>query len=380
MTRRHEPPVQLDAAGPPVPPHLADDDIEAAVRVLTSGRLGGPDHPEVAGFEAALARWSRVRHAVAVNSGTAALHCALRAMGIGPGDEVIVPAHTFIATATSVLMAGATPVVVDVDPDTFCIDPDAVAAAAGIRTKAVIAVHLNGHPAPIDRLPTGLPVISDACQAHGASLNGKPVGALGAVAALSFWQDKLLTAGGEGGAVLTADDELADRVKLLRSHGQQLIGDGPHSHHVLLGFNYRLTAVQAAIAHAQLSRIDALLANRQARALQLSALLTEAPGLAVPTVRPGAGHVYWRYVLRLTAGRDRAELLRALSAEGVSAAPRYPIPLTRQPVLADSARILPCPVAEDLADLLIMLTPPATVEAVEELAKAIHRAASAVHA
>ena len=206
MTQVEDPAVALDDDGAgalPEPPVLHESDIEAAVATLRSGRLGGPDHPDVLAFEAALAEQSGVDDAVAVNSGTAALHCVVDALGIGPGDEVIVPAHTFIATASAVLMTGATPVVVDIEADSYCIDPAAVHDALSPHTKAVVAVHINGHPAAVDRLPTDLPVISDACQAHGATLFGEPVGALGVAAAFSFWQDKLVTAGGEGGAVTT---------------------------------------------------------------------------------------------------------------------------------------------------------------------------------
>jgi perosamine synthetase len=380
MTQTDDVRVEFDAATVPVPPQLADADIEAAVRVLRSGRLTGANHPEVVAFEEELASWSGAGHSVAVNSGTAALHCVLLAMGIGPGDEVIVPAHTFIASATPVLMAGATPVIVDVDAETYCIDPDAAAAAVGPRTKAVIAVHINGHPAPMDLLPKDIPVISDACQAHGATLDGKPVGTLGVAAALSFFEGKLLTAAGEGGAVLTGNEEMADRIKLLREHGLQRIGDGPDSHHVILGYNYRLTGVQAAVARSQLGRLDSLIANRRARAEQLTTLLADLPGIAVPTVKAGAEHVYWRYVMRITNDLERADVLKALAAEGVGAAPRYPIPLTIQPALIGAARMCPCPVTDMVSSRLIMLTPPASAAAVEDLAAAIHRAVRALSA
>jgi perosamine synthetase len=361
---------------PPDPPAVADADIEAAVGVLRSGVIAGPHHPEVLRFEALLAQQSAVRHAVAVNSGTAALHCILSALGIGAGDEVIVPAHTFIATATSVLMAGATPVVVDIDPATYCIDPAAVSAALSPRTRAVIAVHLNGHPAPIDQLPTEIPVIGDACQAHGARLFGSPVGALGAASAFSFWQDKLITAAGEGGAVLTQREDLAAHVRLLRSHGQQAIDGGPDSHHVVLGYNYRLTGVQAAIGHSQLGRLSEAVVNRRHRAGRLALMLADLPGITVPKTRAGAEHVFWKFVLDVDgdAFRDgRVGLQRALAAEKVAAAPRYPIPLTRQPVLVGTARMCPCPVSESLAGRLMTLPLPASDAEVEQLADVTRR-------
>jgi perosamine synthetase len=359
---------------PPEPPALHDSDIEAAVAVLRSGQLGGPNHPAVLAFESALAGHSQVDHAVTVNSGTAALHCIIAAMGIGPGDEVVVPAHTFIATASAVLMAGATPVVVDIEPDTYCIDPAAVHDALSARTRAVVAVHINGHPAAVDKLPTETPVISDACQAHGATLFGEPVGALGVAAAFSFWQDKLITAGGEGGAVLSNDAELVERVHLMRSHGQQLIGAGPDSHHVSLGYNYRLTGVQAAIGRSQLDRLDVLVAGRRERAAVLTSLLADVPHLGTPSTRDGAEHAFWKYVVDVDtdALRDgRAGLMRALRSAGVPAAPRYPIPLTRQPVLADTSRILPCPNAERLAGRLLTLPLPADRSGLQRLADVV---------
>jgi perosamine synthetase len=365
---------------PPDPPTLSDTDVAAAVRALRLPRLGGPDHPEVVRFEELLARQSAVDHAVAVNSGTAALHCILAALRIGPGDEVILPAHTFIATATPVLMTGATPVVVDIDPSTYCIDPVAVDAARSHRTRAVIAVHLNGHPAPIDQLPADVAVIGDACQAHGSTLFGEPIGALGVAAAFSFWQDKIITAGGEGGAVLTRDDDLSTAVHLLRSHGQQLIGAGPDSHHVVLGYNYRLTGVQAAIGHSQLARFTAVVAGRRRRAQRMLDLLADLPGLTLPATRSGAEHAFWKFVVDVDemAFRDgRAGLLRALAAAGVAAAPRYPVPLTRQPVLDGTARLHPCPVTEALAARLLTLPLPPTVADADRLASTVRSTVAA---
>ena len=348
---------------------LTDDDIAAALSVFDSSAIAGPAHPAVEQFEAQLADHAGVGHAVAVNSGTAAIHCILLAMGIGPGDEVIVPAHTFIATATPVLMTGATPVVVDVDDVTYCIDPGAAAAAVTARTRAIVAVHINGHPAPVDLLPPGIPVVSDACQAHGATLFGTQVAALGVAGAYSFWQDKLITAGGEGGAVMTADPELADRVRLLRSHAQQQIPGTPNAHHVMLGYNYRLTGAQAAIGHSQLTRLPELLRSRRLAAARLTAELGDIDGIGLPAERTGARHVYWKYVVSIDPDRFRrplADLVVALRSEGIAAAPRYPVPLSRQPVLADSL-ITPCPVAESLSERLIMLPLPALAQDADDV-------------
>ncbi|WP_214414758.1 DegT/DnrJ/EryC1/StrS family aminotransferase [Sphaerisporangium fuscum] len=360
---------------------LAKADIEAAVRVLRSGQLGGPDHPEVRRFESALAQQSGVPHAVAVGSGTAAIHCALIALGIGPGDEVIVPAHTFIATATPVLMTGATPVVVDIDDSTYCIDPPAVHSAVSSRTRAIIAVHINGHPALVDQLPQDVPLISDACQAHGARLFGQHVGAMGVASAFSFWQDKLITAAGEGGAVLTSDDSIADRIRLIRSHAMEQIPSSPDFHHVTLGYNYRLTGVQAAVGHSQLSRLEDSVRERRARALRLAELLTEVPGIKPPIEREGAQHAFWKFVVEVEAERfegGRAGLMMALAEFGVRTAPRYPVPLTRQPVLGGgNARLMSCPRAESLADRLLTIPLPAEAGTIDGLADLVKKAADA---
>ncbi|SHG21329.1 perosamine synthetase [Streptoalloteichus hindustanus] len=361
-----------------------DADLDAAARVLRTTRLGGPDHPEVRRFEALLAQTTGVAHAVAVNSGTAALHCALRGLGIGPGDEVIVPAHTFIASATPVLMSGATPVVVDVDAATYCLEPTAVDEAITRRTRAVVAVHLNGHPAPVDLLPTDLPVLSDACQAQGATLHGTSVAALGAAGVYSFWQDKLLTTGGEGGAVLTDDPGIAEIARLVRSHGQQPIPGTPDSHHTVLGYNYRLTGPQAAFGHSQLTRFANTVRARQDNAARLLDLLQDIPGITPPYTRDGATHVYWKFVIAIDPDQFRVDLrhvLRALAAEGVPAAPRYPIPLHRQPVLTRHGRTTPCPTADALSQRLLTLPLPAMAEDADDvvdIAEAVRKVATAL--
>lgn len=363
--------------------NLTDGDINAALEVLRSGSLAGPAHPEVRRFESLLAGSSGTVHAVTMNSGTAAIHCVLRALGVGPGDEVIVPAHTFIATATPVLMTGATPVVVDVDESTYCMDPAAVTAAVTSHTRAVVAVHLNGHPAPVDLLPQEIPVVSDACQAHGAMLAGRPVGALGRASAFSFWQDKIITSAGEGGAVLTDDDDIAEAVSLMRSHCQAPIPGTADSHHVDLGFNYRLTGVQAAVGRSQLERLPAIVDARRRYAARLSTLLADTPGVTPPATRDGATHVFWKYVVALDEGRFRVtqrEFIRALAAEGIPAAPRYPIPLTRQPVMVQNARLTPCPVADSLSERLITLPLPAAegcADDVEDIAEGVVKVAAA---
>jgi len=365
-------------------PGLSQADVDAATRVLSSGQLAGPDHPEVRRFESALAQSSGVAHAVALNSGTAAIHCILQAVGVRPGDEVIVPAVTFAAAATPVLSLGATPVIADVDKATYCIDPAAVDAATSHRTRAIVAVHLNGHPAPVDLLPAHVAIVGDACQAHGATLFGQPVGALGEAAAFSFWQDKIVTAAGEGGAVATGNPAIADAAILMRSHALRPIPGTPNSHHVSLGFNYRLTGVQAAVGRSQIERLPSLVEARRHNAQRLADLLSGTPGIVLPASREGATHVFWKFVIAIEADRyrvDRHGFVRALVAEGIAAAARYPIPLTRQPVMEERARTLPCPVSDALADRLITLPLPATLadsDDVVDVAEALTKVATAM--
>src|SRR3990172_2473515 len=196
-------------------PALGDEDVSAVADVLRSGALTQLSGGAVAAFEEAFAAWNGVPHCVATSSGTTAIHTALAALDIGPGDEVIVPAHTFIASATPVLHQRAVPVFADVDPGTYCLSPENLAERVTSRTKAIVAVHLNGHPADLEALlalaePRGIALIEDCAQAHGALFNGRKVGTIGRVGCFSFWEDKIMTTGGEGGAVLAGGAALAE--------------------------------------------------------------------------------------------------------------------------------------------------------------------------
>src|SRR3990172_8178918 len=239
-------------------PALGDDDVSAVADVLRSGGLTQLSGGAVAAFEDAFAAWTGAAHCVATSSGTTAIHTALAALDIGPGDEVIVPAHTFIASATPVLHQRAVPVFADADPDTYCLSPESAAERITARTKAIVAVHLNGHPADLDALVAlaearGIAVIEDCAQAHGALYKGRKVGSLGRVGCFSFWEDKIMTTGGEGGAVITDDDALAARMRRIRHHGEgpsegergPVEGERAY-YHLELGYNYRMTSMQAA--------------------------------------------------------------------------------------------------------------------------------------
>lgn len=304
---------------PAAKPIIGDAERAAVDRVLQSGMLA--QGPEVAAFEEEFASVVSGRHCVAVNSGTSALHLALLAAGIGPGDEVIVPSFTFAATANSVVLTGATPVFADIELDHFCLDPAAVEAAITARTRAIMPVHLYGHPAPMDRLSEladrhDVMIIEDAAQAHAAALHGTPVGAFGVAAAFSFYPTKNMTSG-EGGMVTTADTDLARRVRLLRNQGME-----QRYRNEIVGFNTRMTDIHAAIGRVQLQRLAEWTSRRQANARALDAGLR---GVVTPKVAAGATHVYHQYTIRVP-GLDRDAFIEQLAARGVGAGVFYPVP------------------------------------------------------
>ena len=263
--------------------------------------------PKVAELEAELARACAVEHAIAVSSGTAALHLAVLALGIGPGDEVIVPAYTFPATANVVALAGATPVLVDVDPETFNLDPAQVKTTP--RTKAIMPVHLFGRPAPLEELPD-VTILEDAAGALGAERRGRPVGGLGRAGCLSFHPRKIVTTG-EGGAVTTNDDELAERVRSYRHHGWTPSDE--YADMVGGAFNYRLADILCAIGIPQLRRLDELLAARERIAAGYAERLADLP-VRLPDADEGDRHGWQAYVIRLD---DRDRVMSGLRAEGI---------------------------------------------------------------
>ncbi|MFJ6195497.1 DegT/DnrJ/EryC1/StrS family aminotransferase [Micromonospora sp. NPDC092111] len=301
-------------------PHVGDAEVAAAVRVLRSRKL--VQGTEVAAFEAEFASLVAGRHCVAVSSGTTALHLALRACGIGPGDQVILPAFTFGATAHAVAHAGAAPVFADIDPETFTLDPDATAAAITPRTAAIVPVHLFGHPAAMEHLTVlaarhGLAVIEDAAQAVGAALDGTSAGAFGHAAAFSFYPTKNMHAI-EGGMVVTGDEQVARRLRLLRNQGMSA-----RYEYELIGFNARMTDVSAAVGRVQLRSLAPWTARRQAHA----AVLTEQlDGVVTPSVRPGVVHVYHQYVIR---HRNRDAVRQRLADVRIEAGIHYPTSLHR---------------------------------------------------
>lgn len=316
---------------PPAKPVIGDEEREAVDRVLRSGLIA--QGPEVAAFEKEFsAHFVAGRPSVAVNSGTSGLHLGLLAAGVGPGDEVIVPSFTFAATGNSVALTGATPVFADIEPETFTLDPAAVAAAITPRTKGILPVHLYGHPAKMTELSTlasdrGIALYEDAAQAHGASLHGRAVGTFGSFAMFSLYPTKNMTSG-EGGMVTTEDDAFARRVKLLRNQGMERQYENE-----VVGFNARMTDIHAAIGRVQLTKVDAWTQKRQSNAAFFDANLA---GVIVPPVATGAVHVYHQYTIRVAEDRDG--FVAALKNEyNVGAGVYYPIPNHRLPSLAPFA-------------------------------------------
>jgi perosamine synthetase len=312
---------------PAARPIIGDEEREAVDRVLRSGMVA--QGPEVAAFEREFAdHFVGGRETVAVNSGTSGLHLGLLASGIGPGDEVIVPSFTFAATGNSVALAGATPVFADIEPDTFTLDPESVAAAITPRTRAIMPVHLYGHPARMTRLTDiadehGLAIFEDAAQAHGASWRGRPVGTFGAFAMFSLYPTKNMTSG-EGGMVTAGDSATARRLRLLRNQGMERQYENE-----IVGFNARMTDLHAAIGRVQLTKVDAWTEQRRANARYLDAHLR---GVTTPPVVEGARHVYHQYTIRVPEDRDG--FVRALRDEhGVGSGVYYPIPNHRLPSL-----------------------------------------------
>jgi dTDP-4-amino-4,6-dideoxygalactose transaminase len=321
-------------------------EVDAAVqRVLDSAAfiLGR----EVEQFETAFAEYCGTRHAVGIASGTAALHLVLLACGVGPGDEVITTPHTFIATAEAISHAGARPVFVDIDAATYNLDPQRVAAAISPRTKAIMPVHLYGNPAAMQPLldlarPRGLAVIEDAAQAHGARYRGQRVGNWGTAACFSFYPGKNLGGYGDGGAVVTNDDTVAERVRLLRDHGRR-----DKYEHVQIGYGERLDALQAAVLAVKLRHLDQWNERRRLAVERYRRLLDGAPVVFSATT-DDSETVHHLLVIRV-AQRDR--VLDRLKAAGIGAGIHYPIPLHRQPAYAHLGYPAGSfPVAEQAAD------------------------------
>ncbi len=327
-------------------PQMGPEEQELVASALSSGQLA--QGARVRDFEEKFADFVGTPHAIATSSGTTAIHLALLALDIGPGDEVITVAFTFIASATPILHVGATPVFVDVDPQTYTLDTEQLEAAITERTRALMPVSLYGQPANMPAILEiaerhGLAVIEDACQAHGAVLDGRRSGSWG-VGAFSFYPTKNMTSG-EGGMVTTDDPKIAEAVRLLREHGMKV-----RYHHDLLGYNFRMTDIHASIGLAQLKKLPA--ANDRRRAIA-DRYTRELVGVLPPHVRPGAEPVYHQYTLRVP---QRDEFMDRLQARGVGSSVYYPIPVHRQkPFLKIGSATVNLPVTERLVGEILSL-------------------------
>lgn len=346
-------------------------EIDAGIQeVLDSTRfiLG----PNVQSFEQEAADYLGVKHAISCASGTDALHLALRAAGIGPGDEVITPPFTFIATAEAIRYVGADPVFVDVDPRSMNLDPALIEAAITPRTRAILPVHLFGQPADLDAIAAiaarhGVPVIEDCAQSFGAALGGKMTGAIGLAGCHSFFPSKNLGGYGDGGMITTNDDVLAEQIQVLRNHGSR-----ERYHHEVIGYNSRLDELQAAILRVKLRHIEEFNRERRRAAHAYSERLAE--WVTVPYEDGKGRHVYHQYTI---LSDRRADIHKALEARGIASAIYYPIPLHRQQAFADLYRDTSLPVSENLANTCLSLPifPELRDEQIAEIAEVIRQAA-----
>jgi dTDP-4-amino-4,6-dideoxygalactose transaminase len=346
-------------------------EIEDAVRrVVESGQFVGGE--ECARFEAEFAAFCGVAHACGVANGTDALTLALRALEVGPGDEVVTVANTFIGTGEAILLCGARPVFVDVEPETFTMDPARLERALTPRTRAIVPVHLYGHPADMHAIGEvarrrGIPVLEDAAQAHGAEVAGRRAGGLGHAACFSFYPSKNLGAYGDAGAVTSDDAEFVGRVRRLANHG----AGGDRYHHLVAGTNSRLDALQAAVLRVKLRHLEAWSGERRARVDAYTRALEAIAGLRLPRERSGARSAWYLYTVR---AHDRDGLRARLSAKGIAAAIHYPRPIHLQPAMAGGSAVEgDLPVSERLSRevLSLPLYPELPLETVEWIAQEV---------
>jgi len=306
-------------------PHLEEADARAVYEVVKSGRLS--QGPRVEEFEKRFAEYVGVKHAIAVFNGTVALHLCLAAMDVGPGDEVIVPSFSFVATANAAVYQGAKPVFCDIRLNTYNIDPDKIEDKITSKTRVIIPVHYGGQIADMDPIieiaeKYGLAVIEDAAEAHGSTYHGRMAGGLGDTGCFSFYPNKNMTTG-EGGMITTDDDDLAERMRMMRSHGQDR-----RYHHVLLGYNYRMTELQAALGIVQLGRLEESIEDRIRIAERYTERLSSVRGVVTPSATPGNRHTYMLYTIRVPS-RDRVRAY--LEERGVETRIAFP-PIHLQPI------------------------------------------------
>lgn len=332
--------------------NLEIEELAAVAKVLKSGHVVQGE--KVAEFENAFARYIGTKYAVAVSSGTSALHLSLRALGIGKGDEVITTPFSFIASANAILYTGAKPVFVDIDNQTFNIDPKLIEAKITKKTKAILPVHLFGLPADMESIMKiakkhRLSVVEDACQAHGAEFENKKVGSFGDLGCFSFYATKNMTTI-EGGMITTNNKKLYEKLLLLRSHGSKV-----RYQHDIIGFNFRMTDINAAIGLIQLKKLTKFNKIRIANAKYLTKNLLEITTLSVPFVPTKSNHIFHQYTIRLDPTIDRKGVVEALEAKGIGVGIYYPIPIHKQKFYQSLGYKVKLPVAESAARTVISL-------------------------
>ncbi len=331
-------------------PNIGEEEAQAVLAAVRRGEISGSFGDTIPTFEKNFASYVGCAHGIAVTSGTTALHLAVSALELEPGDEILVSASNNIAGGLAVYHNNLVTVPVDSEPVTWNMDPDVIEKLITPRTRAIMPVHLFGHPVEMDRVMDiarrhNLPVIEDCAESHGATWQGKMTGSFGDMACFSFYANKIITTG-EGGMIVTNNDRLAERMRLLRN----LAFTKPRFYHQVPGYNFRMTGYQAAMGLAQLAKIGRILEDKRRVAHTYNRLLSGIPGLQLPAEIPGAYNVYWMYALTVDAakfGVNRDTLAEILAAKGIDTRTFF-CPLNQQPFLREQAgyRDVPCPVAD----------------------------------
>jgi dTDP-4-amino-4,6-dideoxygalactose transaminase len=332
-------------------PIIENEEIEEVVKVLKSGFIA--QGPKVAEFEKAFADYIGCKYGIATSSGTTALHVALLSGGIGKNDEIITSPFSFVATGNSILYTGAKPVFVDINPETYTLDPNKLEEAINSRTKAIMPVHLYGQPANMDSIMKiakkyDLIVIEDAAQSHGSSYNGEKVGNIGDMACFSFYPTKNMTTG-EGGIITTNNKEFADLAKIIRAHGET-----DRYTHSILGFNFRMTDIAAAIGLSQLKKLDSFNQKRINNAKYLNKELANINGIKTPKVENNSKHVYHQYTIKIEKG-NRDDWVKFLNDNGVGTGIHYPIPIYKQEIYQKLGYNMHCPKTEEASNKVVSL-------------------------
>ena len=352
-------------------PSLGAEERQNLLKAFDSGWISSKGE-FIGEFEESFARYIGARHAVATSNGTTALHLALEALGVGAGDEVLVPTLTFVSTANAVSYTGAKPVFLEAHPDYWCIDPNKIKDKITKKTKAIIPVHLYGHPCDMDPIleiaeEHNLSMIEDAAEAHGAEYNGKKVGGFGDVNCFSFFGNKIITTG-EGGMCLTDSEKIYKKMRILRDHGTN---PGKHYWCDVRGFNYRMTNLQAAVGCAQVARIDELIKKKRGIAWEYNKILSGLAGITIPPEESWAKNVYWLYSVLIEDGfgLSRDDVMKKLSRNGIESRPFFP-PIHNFPMYNKKESF---PLAEELSKKGINLpsSPKLTKEDVKRVAEAV---------